>query len=696
MIITYPVRIPYTLGSQQRVVPDAIYNNSEILSGSFPMGKNRFWHGGLHLHPTDRETPIRAIADGVVVAYRYDLADATDAFFDKVPYSRSFVLLKHETELGQTSLGVSKLTFYSLYMHLRAWGEVKNKADELAVNFLRKNVPEYPEMDKNGHPVLEKYKHPVVVKAHDELETPTADGACHSGTGHLRVRRGDILGYCGNIPDNLATPSRGIHFEILFDDVAFLDNANKAVWGRCVLIEALSVREELLAPEMITVDPTKPLSVDSHQDADGYTKIKVGHDSYWVTDEQISKKEAEVPDPHHTRKMIKKMQTFANGKTLQGVRKDPRKNEKTLAKGTSIVPWFGSWLNPGEFREEIIDGKTWIQVYIPDTNKLCWAEKKAVHYTSDADWPYFHKLEEHGTFSTDGFIDDEGMAKLLAAYEVDRAEKNLTALTDDEDKLRHLISKHPTEWSKQDIAKRFDRVTKDDFGAAKLLPEQFAKLTKHIERLSFWEQVPGMPNANGVWHAHPIKFIEQLAKCMWLSQSEIQGLMASVSKDTLATHSINLNKTMMQWGFSNRLEQTHYLAQGAHESGQMRLMTELPSKYASSASNYKGRGFVQITSESNYGMLNTYLVKHVRDVDLLKSPELLGSDSYLAFAASCWYWRSCDVRRSAIKGSTDDVVDEVGRVINRGPGRRDNQNYPPVNRDDRLNNFHHMKVITLE
>jgi murein DD-endopeptidase MepM/ murein hydrolase activator NlpD len=69
MIITYPIQLAYSLGKEQRVAPDPVYNNSEILSGSFPMGKNRFWHGGIHIHPSDRNTPIRAIADGELVAY---------------------------------------------------------------------------------------------------------------------------------------------------------------------------------------------------------------------------------------------------------------------------------------------------------------------------------------------------------------------------------------------------------------------------------------------------------------------------------------------------------------------------------------------------------------------------------------------------------------------------------------------------
>jgi hypothetical protein len=39
MIITHPIDIPYDQERQQRVTPDAIFNNSAILSGLYPMGK---------------------------------------------------------------------------------------------------------------------------------------------------------------------------------------------------------------------------------------------------------------------------------------------------------------------------------------------------------------------------------------------------------------------------------------------------------------------------------------------------------------------------------------------------------------------------------------------------------------------------------------------------------------------------------
>lgn len=701
MIITYPIQIPYTKGAAQRVLPDTVFNNSEILSGSYPMGKNRFWHGGVHLHPADRASPIRAIADGEVVAYRFDEADSTDAFFDKTPYSRSFVLLKHETELGQTNLGSASLTFYSLYMHLQEWGKVKGKAAPLAVNFLRKIVPAHPKLDKQGSPVLDKHKRPMTVKESVEAATPTADGACHSGAGFARVKRGDILGYCGSIPDNMTTPSRGIHFEVFFSDVSFLENAKKTVWGRCVLTAELQVLEELLQKETLSVDPAKPLTVDKAGSGDGYQKITVGKHSYWVSEDQITSAEVDVPNPKNKKQTIKQTQHHANAKDLHVYKKNPVKNQKTLAKGSSVVPWMDPWMKAGEFREESADGKTWVQVFLPAGNDVYWAEKSAIKTSSDADWPDFHKLEETGAFSSDGFIDHDGLQSLFAAYEKDRADKNLTALAADEDKLRHLVTRHPTEWSKQDIAKRFGRVKEEEFGSAKLTPEQFTRLTAHIERLSFWEEVPGLPAATGIWHAHPVKFIEHLAKCMWLSKSELEqiypeesGLGENISNGTSDAvrekYRVDINKCCYRYGVNSRMRQTHFFGQGAVESGSLTLMLEIASgeKYNNNKGlgntqpgdgpRFKGRGFKQLTGRYNYAEYWCFKgwLKKGKDFDggwehdaskrfpPVDKPERLIETTFNCIDAGCWYMTVFRGRTAAAM-DIDDVT-AVTKAINGG------------------------------
>lgn len=701
MIITYPIHIPYTKGSQQRVIPDAIFSNSEILSGSYPMGKNRFWHGGVHIHPSDRATPIRAIADGELVAYRYDGVDSTDAYFDKVPYSRSFVLLKHEAELGQSTLGTAKLTFYSLYMHLRAWSEVKDKKGEQAVNFLRKTVAEHAQLDANSRPVLDKHKRPVMVKAHVESACPVSDGACHGGNGYQRVRRGDVLGYCGSIPDNMTAPSRGIHFEIFFDDVTFLDNALKTVWGRCILTGELKVLEELQNSESVTVDPTKPLNLTASEPESHFKKITIGKHLYWVSDDQITSVPVDVPDPRNKKLTVKKMQHHANTAGLRCYRKNPDKNQKTLDKGTSIVPWIDPWMKAGEFREEVVDGKSWVQVYVPGTNDLYWAEKSAIKYSSDADWPGFCKLEEHGLFSTDGFIDDEGLRKLLDVFEKNRAQRNLNLLTADQDKLRHLITYHPTEWSKSDIAKRFSRVTQENFGTSKLTPNQFTKLTAHIERLSFWEQVSGLPSATMLWHAHPVQFIEHLAQCMWLSKNELEliypencdlGELIShgTPNNVREKYRIDLNKCCYRYGINSRLRQAHFLGQGAIESRSLNLMLETAdgSKYENNKDlgncqqgdgpRFKGRGFKQLTGRYNYAEYWCFKgwLKKDKDFDIgwehdrnkrlpqVDNPDRLITTTFNCIDAGCWYISL--FRNRTLAAMDEDNVLKVTKAINGG------------------------------
>lgn len=701
MIITYPIDIPYTKGNQQRVVPDSIYNSSEILSGSFPMGKNRFWHGGVHVHPTDRAIPIRAIADGEIVAYRFDETDQTDAYFDKVPYSRSFVLLKHVTELGRTSLGINKLVFYSLYMHLQAWGQVKEKRGTQAVNFLKKVVPEQPRRGKDGSALLDKNKRPIMTKAYNEVTSPIADGACHSGEGHPPVHRGDILGYAGRIPDNLLTPSHGIHFEIFFDDVTFLDNSSRAIWGRCALRDDLRVVDELLEEFSLTTASAKPVAVDVSASTSSYWKIKYEKREYWVSKAQLTQREVEVPDPKNKKNLLKSTRYFATTESIVGYRKNPEKIESKLKKGTAIIPWMEPFLNKGEFQEIVADGKAWVQIFAPDTGDLYWAEKQSLTFDSDADWTNFYKLEEHGEFSNDGFVDDVGLQEILNAYEKSRSDKNASAKGAQEDKLRHIITKHPTEWSSQDIAKRFDRVMRDDFGPSKLKPDQFSKLTAHITRLSFWECVPGLPSPKEVWHAHPIRFIEQLAKCMWLSESELEQIYpqevdggAAISHGTTdelrEKYRTEINKCCYRYGINNRLRQAHFFGQGAVECESLNSMLEIASgeKYENNTDlgntqkgdgpKFKGRGLKQLTGRYNYAQYWSFRgwLKAGADFDLgwerdtekrfprIDNPEVLADSPFNCIDAGCWY--IAHLRRRTVTAMDADDIGKVTLLINGG------------------------------
>ncbi len=83
-------------------------NCEQAGSGFYPIGLSRAWHGGLHFK-LPAGTPVRAIADGVIVAAR--CAGEPDA----PGPSRNFVLIRHQVKVG----GAVKV-FYSLAMHLRS------------------------------------------------------------------------------------------------------------------------------------------------------------------------------------------------------------------------------------------------------------------------------------------------------------------------------------------------------------------------------------------------------------------------------------------------------------------------------------------------------------------------------------------------------------------------------------------------
>jgi hypothetical protein len=96
-------------------------------SGSYLVSRKGTWHGGIHIteagagQALDLDAGLRCIADGVLIAWRankdYPVSEVVPgdsrAPF-RAPYSTGFALVRHEMEFPRGT----KLTFYSLYMHL--------------------------------------------------------------------------------------------------------------------------------------------------------------------------------------------------------------------------------------------------------------------------------------------------------------------------------------------------------------------------------------------------------------------------------------------------------------------------------------------------------------------------------------------------------------------------------------------------
>ena len=112
--------------------------------GFFPIGKNRFWHGGLHLRTLK---PVVAVRDGTLIAYRIDKQLQTVDLPDgKYEFSAGFALLHHETA---TPLG-QKIGFWSLAMHLLPWQPYRDDPTREPPVFLRARRPEKVKTSGSG------------------------------------------------------------------------------------------------------------------------------------------------------------------------------------------------------------------------------------------------------------------------------------------------------------------------------------------------------------------------------------------------------------------------------------------------------------------------------------------------------------------------------------------------------------------
>lgn len=155
-------------------------------SGAYLVSRKGMWHGGIHVteagagQSLDLDAGLRCIADGVLIAFRankrYLISDSSTpsgAPFEAL-YSTGFALVRHTMEFPPGT----KLTFYSLYMHLMSCDDYAN----------------FPKRDK---PSYWTRQWTVTQYARDK-PGPSRTGQMADGQQGLRVRKrpkhGDIIG----------------------------------------------------------------------------------------------------------------------------------------------------------------------------------------------------------------------------------------------------------------------------------------------------------------------------------------------------------------------------------------------------------------------------------------------------------------------------------------------------------------------
>lgn len=154
---------------------------------------------------------------------------------------------------------------------------------------------------------------------------------------------------------------------------------------------------------------------------------------------------------------------------------------------------------------------------------------------------------------------------------------------------------------------------------------------------------------------------------MIVTHSQLAAIMPNGVK-RIATYLPYINKHLAEFHINTPLRLAHYLAQIAHESGELLYTKELASGSAyegrkdlgnthpGDGIRYKGRGLIQLTGRSNYQAYKEY-----SGFDVIKTPTLLELPLG-AVRSSMWYWQT----RGLNKLADQDNINLVTRRINGG------------------------------
>ncbi len=621
MIISYPY-LPEPTNSASEVSYRERIEACLRGHGTYPVSYDMCWHGGVHLYSeTAVPTPVCAIADGEVIAYRR----ASEPVVCKPGTGRidedcdnSFVLLKHQTETGD---GV-QVVYYSLYMHLM------NEAD-------RKKT-------KGAAAIVEA------------VRTATGTGIVKPAPG-TKVWRKDVLGHAGVMYRNQEAPGSGyrfFHFEIFTTDEALKafwrdslvdveqsdKDGSKEFFGSAYYIIPAKTEFKDKHPDAGRADPKKPNQVNGVEFAPqtaGSNEKKLYVETHY-----------DQGDRHTIAWEAQENGTIQRITGADGVRHPAEKYEYNLYdRACKLYPTcpsagyellrYGRILGPDTLPSD--EQANWQPIPFAEgkTGYVNLSDNK-IRKLSDADFPHWkgwQKIDESsGAFAADGICDALKLQKLLKEADTDRdgtvseGEWNAFASGTGKDVLRRTVCRFPTEWDGGDNETRYKRLKEKDQPFYEK-PDAYQAFIDHLKDLQFWQET-GLPTS--VWHFHPLEFIRHFRKCGWLSKNELTQTIPdyavrtgtkkdktgntiktvfweevagpkknAATKTTIANHRIPLNKMMRKYGVDTRLRQAALLGNSIQETQWLSRLSEGSGSKLWYAPWY-GRGFLQLTNPGNY------------------------------------------------------------------------------------------------
>ncbi|SAL28303.1 hypothetical protein AWB71_01667 [Caballeronia peredens] len=504
--------------------------------GLFPIALDRRWHCGMHLSPyggLGQLEPVRAIADGDVVAYRVSKNAITDGQKNSdgssaLNSNNGFVLLRHSTDTGDGRT----ITFYSLYMHL---------LDLISQNQLSPQ-PNHPLPDSSPDRL------PVWL-LHDTEAVKAGDGK--------KVQRKDRLGFVGKCQGH-----KHLHFEIFMTEEDF--NAYFEQPGHEVGLRSV------------------PSDTPSSTDYWGHTYfvIRKGASFHGVPSGKGSlKTKGNAPKPFfpplnegsldnqstlYVESFFSRGERFTrswidrgDGKlallTAEPVGDQSAEYEYSLyERATALYPTcpsegyellrFGRILSTNEPKLPPSERATWVSVPF-DTGKSGYIDvnQSSVLKLSDANFPVFmdwKKIEaSHTPFDQDGLCGFDSLCKITgiadrwpqfaavpeAIGDDARLARYVQSHDDARAKLRGFICHTRSEWDTSWNTERFKGLMAPDGFFGKLSDVDahgYENFIKFVSQFQFMAHTP-LGEGRKFWFFHPLAFIRHFRKCGWLGAEEI-------------------------------------------------------------------------------------------------------------------------------------------------------------------------------
>jgi putative chitinase len=158
-----------------------------------------------------------------------------------------------------------------------------------------------------------------------------------------------------------------------------------------------------------------------------------------------------------------------------------------------------------------------------------------------------------------------------------------------------------------------------------------------------------------------------------VSLEQLQSIMPNLPDAGYLSY---LNAAMAEAYIDTPLRQAAFLAQLAHESGELRWFEEFADGWdyegredlgninQGDGPRYKGRGPIQLTGRANYARAGDALgLDLVNDPDCVATPEV-------GFRTACWYWNQgnpgCGDLNSYADAGTQEAFDSITVCINGG------------------------------